>query len=308
MIPQRCLDCSKKVEWVVLGINFGLFFFKGWFALMCYSKSLLVDAFESLANVLITIVVIISLKIASRGTDEKFPYGYGKVEFLAAAVVNMLLMLVAIIYIIMSLAEMAMVGPERPPGLMAGVVAAISILVNYIAFGYGRCAGEKVGSSAMLANSQINLSDIGTSVAVIVAVVGSNMGFPKLDHIIAILICVIIIKMTLDGIKKTVNGLMDITPHSEEQNVRSLIEKVVDAGQIGDIRTRFVGRSFLVNMDIFLPHDIVLSRGLEIVGKIKDILQSQRKDISDVTVQLLSLPVADEPVRKTDYLPKEINE
>ena len=304
MIAQRCVNCSKRVEWVVLGINFSLFLLKGWFVLISHSKSLLTDSFESLANFVITIVVLVSLQMASKRADEKYPYGYGKVEFLASGIVNMLLMIAAIVYIFISFSEMVMVGPEKPPGLIAIVAAVISIIVNYIAFSYGRCVGEKLGSSAILANARINLADIGTSVAVIVAVVGSNLGFSQLDHIAAIVICIIIIKVTLDGVKKAIRGLMDASLHSEERHIRNLVEDLVRTGHIGDIRARLVGRSLLVDMEIFLPPNSVLSKGLETVGKIKNILHRKRKDISEVSVQLLTLPVTDEPMQKTDYQPQ----
>ncbi|MBW8035967.1 MAG: cation transporter [Planctomycetes bacterium] len=300
MIAQRCINCSKRVEWIVLAINFGLFLFKGWFALISHSKSLLIDSFESLANFIITIVVLVSLKMASKKADEKFQYGYGKVEFLASGVVNMLLMLTAIFYIFVSFHEMVMVGPEKPPGLIAVVAAAISIVINYIAFGYGRCVGEKVGSSAILANAQINLADVGTSVAVIVAVVGCNMGFTRLDHIAAIVICILIIKVTLDGVIKSVKGLMDVSLYSEERHIRNLVDDIVEVGHIGDIRARLVGRNLLVDMDIFLPPNSVLEKGLETVEKIKNTLYKKRKDISEVSVQLLAIPVSDEPAEKTD--------
>ena len=84
MIDQRCINCGKKVEWIILGINLGLFFVKGSFALISHSKSLLTDSFQSLANFIITLVVIASIRLAARGADKKFPYGYGKVEFLAS--------------------------------------------------------------------------------------------------------------------------------------------------------------------------------------------------------------------------------
>jgi len=304
MIAQRCVNCSKRVEWVVLGINFGLFLLKGWFALISRSKSLLTDSFESLANLIITVVVLVSLKMASRMADEKFPYGYGKVEFLASGIVNMLLMIAAIIYVLMSFSEMLMVGPEKPPGLIAIVGAAISILVNYIAFGYGRCAGEKVGSSAILANAQINLADIGTSVAVIIAVIGSNLGFAQLDHIAAIVICILIIKVTLDGAKKAVKGLMDASLHSEERHIRNLIEDIVSNGHIGDIRARLGGRSLLVDMDIFFPPNSLLGASLEIVGNIKNMLHRKKKEITEISVQLLPFPGTERPVSTANHQAK----
>jgi cation diffusion facilitator family transporter len=301
MIRQRCVNCSKKVEWVVLGINFCLFLLKGWFALISHSKSLLTDSFESLANFIITIVVLVSLKMASRSADDKFPYGYGKVEFLASGIVNTLLMIAAIVFIFISFYEMVMVGPEKPPGLIAIVAAAVSIITNYIAFGYGRCVGEKVDSSAILANAQISLADIGTSVAVIIAVVGSNLGLSQLDHIAAIVICVLIIKVTLDGVKKAIKGLMDASLRAEELHIRNLIEDIEGIKRVGDVRARLAGRNLLVDVDIFLPSNWVLSKGLGTVNRIKNVLCRKMKNISDVSVQLLPLAGTGGPTYKTDH-------
>ncbi len=301
MIAQRCINCGKKVEWIVLGINFGLFILKGSFALLSHSKSLLTDSFQSLANFIITIVVLTSLRMASKGADEKFPYGYGKVELLASGIVNMLLMIAAIVFIFVSFTEIIMVGPEKPPKLVAILAAGISIIANYIAFGYGRCAGEKLGSTAILANAEVSRADVATSVAVIVAVVGSNLGFSRLDHIAAIVICVLIIKVTLGGIKKAIKGLMDVSLRSEEQHIRNLVEDIEGVQCVGDVKARFAGRSLWVDVNIFVPADWVLSRGLETVRKIKNVLRRKMKGISDVSVQLLPFVGADDHGHRTRY-------
>ena len=301
MIAQRCINCGKKVEWIVLGINFGLFILKGSFALLSHSKSLLTDSFQSLANFIITLVVLTSLRMASKGADEKFPYGYGKVEFLASGIVNMLLMIAAIVFIFVSFTEIIMAGPEKPPKLVAILAAGISIIANYIAFGYGRCAGEKLGSTAILANAEVSRADVATSVAVIVAVVGSNLGFSRLDHIAAIVICVLIIKVTLGGAKKAIKGLMDISLRSEEQHIRNLVEDIEGVQCVGDVKARFAGRSLWVDVNIFVPADWVLSRGLETVRKIKNVLRRKMKGISDVSVQLLPFVGADDHGYRARY-------
>jgi cation diffusion facilitator family transporter len=289
MIANRCIECGKKVEWVILGINLGLFILKGSFAFISHSKSLLIDSFQSLANFVITLVVLASLRMASRCPDERFPYGYGKVEFLASGIVNMLLMIAAKVFIIVSFVEMLMVGPEKPPRLIAIVAAAASIVVNYIAFGYGRCAGEKLSSTAILANAQVNRADICTSVAVIIAIIGSNLGLSQLDHIAAIVICIILIKVTFDGVKKAIKGLMDVSLHSDELHIRNLVEDIEGVRTVGEVRARLAGRSLLVNMDIFLPANWALHKGLETVRKVKNVLHKKMKNISDVSVRLLPL-------------------
>jgi len=287
MIREQCIDCGKKVQWTILGINVGMFLLKGVFAVISNSRSLLTDAFQSLANVIVTVVVMVSLRMASKGADARYPYGYGKVEFLASGIVNALLMLAAGVFIVASFAEMMMLAPEAPPKLIAVVAALISVAGNYIAFSYGRCAGEKLGSSAILANAMISRADMGTSVAVIAAVVGTNLGLSRLDHIIAIAICILIIKVTLEGVVKAVRGLMDASLYSEELHIRNLIEDVEGVERVGDVKARLAGRMLWVDVNVFLPPGWALQRGLETVTKIKNILHRKIRNISEVSVQLL---------------------
>jgi len=287
MIRQRCIDCGKKVEWIILGINLGLFFVKGSFALISHSKSLLTDSFQSMANFIITLVVIASMRLAARGADKRFPYGYGKVEFLASGVVNMALMLAAIAFIMFSFVEMVMVGPEKPPKMIAIVAATISIVANMLAYRYGRCAGEKLGSTVILANAEVSRADVGTSIAVIVAVIGCNMGFSSLDHIVAIAIGAMIIKVTWDGAKKAINGLMDVSLRNEEIHILNLVEDIEGVRRVDNVKVRLAGRRLLVDMNVFVSGDVILSAALETIAKIKDILHRKIKSISEVSVQLL---------------------
>ncbi len=296
MIEQRCINCGKKVEWIILGINLGLFLVKGAFALISHSKSLFTDSFQSLANFIITLVVIASMRLAARDADKKFPYGYGKVEFLASGVVNMALMLAAIVFILFSFTEMVMVGPEKPPKLIAIVAAVISIIANMLAYRYGRCAGEKLGSTVILANAEVSRADVGTSIAVIVAVVGCNMGLASLDHIVAIAIGAMIIKVTWDGAKKAINGLMDVSLRSEEMHILNLVEDIEGVQRVNDVKVRLAGRGLLVDMNVFVPGDVVLGAALETVAKIKNILRRKIKSISEISVQLL--PVTGVQVRR----------
>lgn len=287
MIEERCLICSKKVEWIVLGINLSLFLIKGIFTFISNSRSLFADTLESLANVVITIIVLFSLKIAEKGHDKKFPYGYGKMEFLASGIVNLLLLLGAVYFIFVALGEMALVGPEKTPKLIAVFAAVVSILGNWVAFAYGRCVGKKVGSAAISANAWASCADIATSVAVIVAVVGTNLGVVKLDHIISVIIALIIIKMTGEGIRKAIKGLMDSSSKSEEIRIRNLIKNIRGIKQIRSVRARQVGRKVWVDLEVAIPGNCPLQEGVKIIRCIKSVLQKKMENIAEVSVQLV---------------------
>ncbi len=287
MIKERCVKCGTRVEWIILGINLSLFAIKLSFALVSHSKSLMADAFESLANFIITIVVLISLRLASRGSDEKFPYGYGKVEFLASGIVNAVLMIAAIAFIIVSFHDMLIVGSDIPPSPIAIVAALISIVANQAAFSYGRCVGTKLGSPAIMANAWVNRADVGTSIAVIVAVIGTNLGFLKLDHIVAILIGALIIKVTSDGLRKALKGLMDVPLKSEELRITNLAEGVKGVSGVQNVKARLTGRKLLVDMEVLVPGDWLASKGLTIIRKISSVLHEKMQSIGDVSVRLI---------------------
>jgi len=287
MIEERCLICSKKVEWIILGINLGLFLIKGIFTFISNSRSLFADTLESLANVVITVIVLFSLKIAEKGHDKKFPYGYGKVEFLASGIVNLLLLSGAIYFIFVALKEMVLIGPEKTPKLIAIFAAVVSILGNWVAFAYGRCVGKKVGSAAISANAWASCADIATSVAVIVAVLGTNLGVVKLDHIISVMIALIIIKMTGEGIGKAIKGLMDSSSKSEEIRIRNLIKNIRGIKQIRSVRARQVGRKVWVDLEVAIPGNCPLQEGVKIIQCIKSVLHKKMENIAEVSVQLV---------------------
>ena len=287
MSAQRCIDCGNKAMWIILGINLGLFIVKLTFTYISQSKSLLADTLESLANVIVNVVVIIGLAIVSRKADDKYPYGYGKMEFLTSGIVNIALMFAAICYIIVSFVAMLMIGPEKPPGLSAIVAALISIVFNQVAFNYGRCVGEKLGSASILANATASRADVGTSVAVIVAVIGSNLGFTKFDHVMGIAIGVLIVKITWDGVRKAIQSLMDVSLCAEERHVRNLTEDLEGVERVEEVKVRLVGRKLWVDLNVFVPADWMLSRALETARNIREVLGRKMENVSDVSVQLL---------------------
>ena len=285
--PGPCADCGKRVAWIISGINLGLFLVKGSFAVISQSRCLFVDALQSLANLVITLVVLASVRIAARGPDKRFPYGYGKVEFLASGLVNTLLMVAAIVFLVASFVELVSTDPGAPAGLIAIPAALISIFANHVAFRLGRCAGERLASPAILANAAVSRADIGTSVVVIVAVVGSNLGISNLDHIAAIVICIFVAKVTLDGARIAVNGLMDAALPSEERRILRVIQDVLGVASVGDVTASLAGRSLWVDLKLLIPADWALSRGLRMVRQIKTVLHSNIRNLSEVSVELL---------------------
>ena len=286
MINQNCIKCGRRVVWIVLGINLSLFVIDMLFAVISNSRSLLANALQSCTNMTMTIIVIVSLEIAKKRPDEKFPFGYGKIEFLSSFIISIMLMIGVVFFIIFSFREMIFVGPEKPPQLIAILAAAVSIVANRFAYKYGKCAGEKLESPAILANAMVNSIDIISSIAVIIGVVGSNLGFSQFDHIISVLIAFVILKITSEEIQKAFRGLMDFSLYTDEKEIRNLANNIEGVKEVENIKIRFIGRKIWINMGISIPDDCVLGKGLEITNRIRNMILSSKKNVSEVVIQL----------------------
>lgn len=286
MSARRCMSCGERVSWLALGASFCLFLLKFILGIVSHSHSLQADGLQSLACVIITIAVLVSIRIAQRPVSENYAYGYGKIEFLVSCLVNFCLLFFAALFLITSLVQLAEGGVEQPPDIIAVGGALISMIVNEAIFRYGRCAAQHLNSPALLANAWNNRADAVTSLGVTIAVVGSNLGLSFLDHMAAVFIVLVIIKIAVQEIKKAIKGLMDYSPKSISEEIRSLAGDVENIIQVKDVRTRLLGRKIWVDMEIMISADCMLDQGLQIARNLKQTLIRRMSNIADVAVRL----------------------
>ncbi len=79
-IHEKCMKCGRQIPWVCFFGNLCLAVFKITVGIISGSKGLVADGMHSGSDVLATVMVIISLKMAGRGENKKHPWGYGKAE------------------------------------------------------------------------------------------------------------------------------------------------------------------------------------------------------------------------------------
>ena len=110
MKHEACKTCIASVGKINIYGNILMIVLKGYLGVVGGSKGLIADAIHSCADLLATIVMIIRLKISSRETNSRFPYGYGKAEHIVAIIIYIFLFIIAgyIIY------EGVLKKPPRP--------------------------------------------------------------------------------------------------------------------------------------------------------------------------------------------------
>src|SRR6516164_8049465 len=150
-MPGARLKRSLRTTFLGLGANACLAVLKMLAGIFGHSHALVADAVESMADVFSSIVVWRGVVVAEEPADEDHPYGHGKAEPIAAAIVSAMLLLASGLIIFQALGEV--LHPHTAPAPFTLVVLLFAIFVKEGLFRFVRQESISVESSAMQADA-----------------------------------------------------------------------------------------------------------------------------------------------------------
>jgi cation diffusion facilitator family transporter len=215
MAPSR-LKRSLRTTFLGLATNSVLATVKMLAGIFGHSHALVADAVESMADVFSSIVVWRGVVVAEEPADEDHPYGHGKAEPLAAAVVSAML-LIAAIWIVIG-AFRAIAEPHLAPKPFTLIVLVTVIVIKESLFRFALGEAVSVDSSVVATDAWHHRSDAITSFAaaigIIIALVGGK-GFESADDWAAIAAACVIAWNGWRLLRPALNELMDRSPNRE---------------------------------------------------------------------------------------------
>ncbi|MBF0202805.1 MAG: cation transporter [Desulfamplus sp.] len=285
----KCEKCGEKVATIGIVTNIILVIMKLVVGVTSGSKACLADGLHSTSNIVTAFAIIVSQKFTKKAKSDEFPFGFGKIEFVAAGFTSLFIIAAAIMIISTSIDHL-MQEPVAPPHLSALLAAVISILANEILFRYMRCVGTRLKSQTMMANAWANRADAFSSLAVIIGVIGSKLGFHHLDPICAIIVVAIIIKVCVSILIESIKSLMDSSVnHLYGDEITDIVSKIEGVQGIAELKTRHIGQKIWAELDIFVDYDCTIQQGEDIAKKVRIILVQQVRDLERVMVHFRPL-------------------
>jgi len=272
------------VGWIGIGANLAMVVLKIVVGLTAGSRACLADALHSSTNIITAFAIFISRKMTSKPVDEKYPYGYGKAEFIAAGAVSVLIMILTIVLVVTAI-EHIIYKPVPPPHPIAMLVALLSIVANEVLFRYFRCVGTQLRSQTIIANAWANRADSFSSAAVVAGVVGSHLGFHHLDPIAAVVVAAIIIKVSIDCIRDSIAGLMDRSvPPETLRALREAVSEVKEIERIQYMRARILGNKIWVDLGVCVSPEHTVSDCERIRGNVHECIMEGIPEVDNVLV------------------------
>ena len=218
------------------------------------------DAVHSTLDLVAAVIAFIGIKVSAKPADERHPYGHGKAENISAVLVAGLIFIAAgtIVYEAVKRLIVGVTLELIPVGIY---VTAAAIAINLLISWYVLRVSRRTDSLALEASARHMLTDVLSSVAVLIGLIVVQLtGLSILDSIVALGVAVIITKSAYGILRKSFGGLIDVKlPEDEENIIRSAImEHVGELLEYHQLRTRKAGDQRYIDLHIVMPKNISL--------------------------------------------------
>lgn len=280
---------AVKVSVVSIVGNLILSVFKLFAGITAHSGAMISDAVHSASDVFSSFIVIIGVKISAKASDKEHPYGHERLECVSAVVLAVVLLITGLFIGADAVRDISsgdfsdIAVPER----LALVSAGISIIAKELMFWYTRGYAKKLRSDALMADAWHHRSDALSSVGALIGIAGARMGYPALEPLASLLICVFIVKASVDIFRDAVNKMID---HSCDEKTENLIRKCVleqeGVKNIDLLRTRVFGNKIYADIEISADGKISLNDAHAIAENVHSATEKQFPEIKHIMVHV----------------------
>ena len=253
---QEAKQVATRVSIVGMAGNVALTLFKLFAGIISHSGAMISDAVHSASDVFSGIIVIVGVRLSARESDSKsiFTGAYTELSF------------------------------RNPLALIAAIT---SIVVKEAMFWYTKINAKRIDSPSLSAEAWHHRSDALSSVGALIGIGGAALGFPILEPIASIVICLFIFKVAFDVFKDAVDRMVDHSCDEEtEAKIKACAEEIEGVEQIDLLRTRVFGNKIYVDIEIGVDSALSVCTAHGIAEKVHDAVEDGFPQVKHVMVHV----------------------
>ena len=287
MDPKQHEKIAVNVSTVTIIINLVLAGFKFVAGFVAHSGAMISDAVHSASDVLATFIVILGVKLAGRDADRDHPYGHERLECVAALILGVILAATGFGIGLSGIRKITGGEELLIPGTLALIAAAVSIVVKEAMFWYTWLAAKKIDSSALKAEAWHHRSDALSSVGSFAGILGARLGFPALDPVASVVICLFILKAAWDILADALGKMTDhaCPPALVQEMAESVLSQPGVLG-LDTLNTRLFGDRVYVDVEIRADGDLPLKVTHATAQAVHDALEAQFPQVKHCMVHV----------------------
>lgn len=294
MVPHSL----KRFAWLSIAAALSTIMLKTVAWWLTDSVGLLSDALESGVNLAGALMALAMLTVAAQPPDENHAFGHGKAEYFSSGFEGFLILAAALAIAVTAIERLL----HPQPLAQVGVGLVVSVIASIINLATARvllAAGREHRSITLEADARHLLTDVWTSVGVIVGVGAVALtGWLWLDPVLALLVAANIVWTGWQLIRRSASGLMDIAlpPEQHAAVVATLEQYRAEGTDYHALRTRQAGARSFVTVHILVPGAWTVQRGHDLLERLEADI---RKAVPHASV-LTHLEPLEDPVSSHD--------
>lgn len=215
----------------IIGILANVFLaaFKAFVGLASNSIAIVMDALNNISDAASSLITIIGTKLAGKEPDRKHPFGYGRIEYMSAMLISILVLYAGITAFIESVKKI--IHPETPDySTLTLVIVAVAVIVKILLGRYVKHVGEEVNSDSLINSGEDATLDSIISASTLVAAAVYMFFHVSLEAWLGALIAIAIIKSGIEMLSDTLSKILG--ERAEPQLAREIKETVISHPEV----------------------------------------------------------------------------
>lgn len=263
--PRFYAVLSIAAAVVTIGLKFGAYLLTG-------SVGLFSDAAESVVNLVAAVTAVWALTLAVRPPDEEHAFGHDKAEYFSSGLESALILIAAGWIAATAVPRLFDPQPLQNVGVGLAVTLVAAAINGGVALSLMR-AGRRLRSITLEADARHLLTDVWTSVGVVVGIVLVGLtGWLVLDPLIALLVAANIVSTGVRLLRDTGQGLLDrALPAEDQAKISKILSRYEERNiRFHAVRTRSAGPRRFVSMHVLVPGGWTVKRGHDLAEEIEN--------------------------------------
>ena len=222
---------KKIIKTSVIGIVANVFLaaFKAFIGVISHSVAITMDAVNNISDAASSVITIVGTKLAGKEADKKHPFGYGRIEYLSAMIISVLVLYAGITAFVESVKKI--ITPETPEYTTVSlIIVAVAVVVKIVLGRYVKTVGKKVNSDSLVNSGEDATLDSVISASTLVAAGVYLIFHISLEAYLGAIIALVIVKSGVDMLRETLSKILG--ERADADMAKAIKKTVIDHPEI----------------------------------------------------------------------------
>ena len=233
------------------------------------SIAIVMDAVNNLSDAASSVITIVGTKLAGKEADKKHPFGYGRIEYLSAMVISLLVLYAGVTAFTESVKKI--IHPEIPDySIVTLIIVAVGVVVKIVLGRYVKGVGERVNSDSLVNSGEDAMMDSIISASTLAAAVIYLIFHISLESWLGAMIAAVIIKSGFEMLKDTLSKVLGERVDAElARNIKRTINNYPEISGAYDLIIHNYGPdSYNGSVHIEVPDTLTANQLDQLIRKI----------------------------------------